>query len=246
VHFTDCVFSGNDDSGLFLARAINTRVIGCDVRGNAAGGIEFSLDASDVQIIGGQVRSNGTRGISVVLDSGKTAKDIIISGVSVKDNSAAAAGTNSGIRAAGPGTVTGLVIEGCRIGNDGTSNQQYGISTESVVTRLRVIGNDLTGNATGGALLADEASSRYVTGNNGYKTSNTGTASIASGATSATVTHGLDITPVASKISITFTESPSNDPGNVWVSSIGASTFVVNCRADPGASNLDFSWSVNN
>ena len=71
-----------------------------------------------------------------------------------------------------------------------------------------------------------------------------GTGSIASGATSATVTHGCGFTPTLQQISVTLGENPTNDPGIIWVDTIGATTFKVNCRADPGASNLDFGWRV--
>ena len=39
-------------------------------------------------------------------------------------------------------------------------------------------------------------------------------------------------------------EDPTNTPGAIWVSAIGATTFAVNCENDPGASNLDFSWAI--
>lgn len=71
-----------------------------------------------------------------------------------------------------------------------------------------------------------------------------GTDSIASGSTSKAVTHGCGFTPTISQICITFSENPTNDPGNIWISAIGATTFTVNVRNDPGASNLDFGWRV--
>jgi hypothetical protein len=71
---------------------------------------------------------------------------------------------------------------------------------------------------------------------------NTGTATIPSGSTSIAVTHSLIATPTADQIRLVPTENPTNDPGNIWVSSIGATQFTVNCRADPGASNYDIAW----
>ncbi len=69
-----------------------------------------------------------------------------------------------------------------------------------------------------------------------------GTATILSGNTSITVTHGLGITPVNHQLTATMLESPSNDPGNIWIDTIGATQFKINCRSDPGASNLNFAW----
>lgn len=71
-----------------------------------------------------------------------------------------------------------------------------------------------------------------------------GTGTINSGSTAAVITHGLSRTPLPEEIWVTFTESPTTDPGNIWVSTITATQFTVNCRTNPGASNLDFSWGA--
>lgn len=76
----------------------------------------------------------------------------------------------------------------------------------------------------------------------GFVYRNSGTGTIANGATSATVTHGLALTPGLKDIRITLGENPTNTPGAIWVDNIGATTFVVNCENDPGASGLDFAW----
>lgn len=71
-----------------------------------------------------------------------------------------------------------------------------------------------------------------------------GTSSILSGATTAVVTHNLGVTPSVANISITFAEQGTSDYGRWWVSTITATAFTLNVSADPGASNLDFGWSV--
>ncbi len=73
---------------------------------------------------------------------------------------------------------------------------------------------------------------------------NRGTGSMLSGSTSDVITHGLSAAPAAEDINIVFTENPTVDPGNIWISAIGATTFTVNCRTNPGGSNLDFSWKA--
>jgi len=73
---------------------------------------------------------------------------------------------------------------------------------------------------------------------------NNGTGTIASGATTAVVAHGLSGTPAVGNIQVTLAEAGTADPGNVWVDTIGAANFTVNCRSDPGVSNLDFGWSA--
>lgn len=75
-------------------------------------------------------------------------------------------------------------------------------------------------------------------------TENSGTGTINSGATTATVNHGLGVTPAAKDFSIVFTEQGTNDYGRWWIDTITSTQFRVNVSADPGASNLDFSWNV--
>lgn len=76
----------------------------------------------------------------------------------------------------------------------------------------------------------------------GYVTENSGTATIANGNTSATVSHGLAVTPTLDDISVVMGENPTNDPGNIWVDTITSTQFNINCRNDPGASGLDVAW----
>jgi hypothetical protein len=112
---------------------------------------------------------------------------------------------------------------------------------------LYLLGNDLTGNSFAATNL--EGSAAFRTGslrrqNRGYLTEASGTGTIASGATTAVITHGLAITPVAKDITISFAENPTNDPGNFWVSTLTSTQFTLNVRNDPGASNLDFTWQA--
>lgn len=71
-----------------------------------------------------------------------------------------------------------------------------------------------------------------------------GTATIASGATTAVVTHNLGIIPGVENISITFNEQGTNDYGRWWVDTITRTQFTLNVSADPGASNLTFGWQI--
>jgi len=91
--------------------------------------------------------------------------------------------------------------------------------------------------------ISTNAATTKVYQNQGWVTEANGTGSIASGATTAIITHGLNFTPVASEINIVFTENPSNTAGTIWVDTITSTQFTVNCENDPGASNLDFGWS---
>lgn len=70
-----------------------------------------------------------------------------------------------------------------------------------------------------------------------------GTASIAIGATFVDVTHRLGRTPVDGEIMVTATAKPSsNDPGHIWISNVGATTFRINCATAPTGSALTLGW----
>jgi hypothetical protein len=131
-------------------------------------------------------------------------------------------------------------IQGNVFGTAG--NVRYWINLDTSSQRNIVTGNSMPNN--GGTDRLTNAGSNIVRMNSGYITENSGTGTINNGATSATITHGLGYTPAAADICITLTENPTNTPGAIWVDTIGATTFQVNCENDPGASNLDFSWST--
>ena len=71
------------------------------------------------------------------------------------------------------------------------------------------------------------------------------TATILSGNTSIVVSHGLPFTPVISDFSQPIpSESPTSDPGNFWISNITSTQFTINCRNDPGVSNLSLGGRI--
>ena len=98
--------------------------------------------------------------------------------------------------------------------------------------------------STVSTVITEVGANSVFRNNKGYTTENTGTGSIANGATSAVITHALAYTPTRAHITITLGENPTNTPGAIWVDTITATQFTVNCENDPGASNLDFSWAV--
>jgi KorB domain. len=86
----------------------------------------------------------------------------------------------------------------------------------------------------------------YAAQNHGDATTrrytNSGTANITSAATSVTVTHGVEYTPLAQDIYVTPTTSWGSAT-KFWVSTITATTFVINCTPAPGAT-MTFAWQV--
>ena len=136
-------------------------------------------------------------------------------------------------------------IKGNQFSGDQSNRVNYNINyiSGSNMNSVIVEGNRFGGNRNGAIQGTAPAATYLVRNNLGYITENKGTGTINSGSTSAVVTHGLAYTPSAGECTVTWTENPTNDPGNWWLSSITSTQFTVNVRADPGASNLDFSWA---
>lgn len=167
------------------------------------------------------------------------------------------AGTISGNSLLSPGTYSGIRvddfasefrIDSCRIGPTGlVTVDNHGHNVDIAGTNhdhYRVRDNDLRGGVTGAMRDQGTGSDKTIRDNAGYRTANRGTSSVLSTTTTITVSHGLAVTPTAQDIAITPTNSPTNDPGNWWVSAPTSTTFNVNVRNDPGASNFNFGWSA--
>jgi len=78
----------------------------------------------------------------------------------------------------------------------------------------------------------------------GYVTENRGTATIIAANTAIIVAHGCNYTPNASDIKVFLTNQPTADIGDVWIDTIGAANFTINCRNAPGVATAIFAWSI--
>lgn len=212
---------------------------------DALDGIRVS-GASDYHTITGNTLTNiAQNGILLEVSS----RRLTVSGNTIINPSLKTTTTYDGIKVTPTGsacrqpTITGNNI----IDDQGSPTMQYGINLTagaSQIINANVQCNTIVGAVTAGMLESGTLTSPIIRNNIGYVTENEGTGTINSGATSATITHGLAYTPSRAEITITLGEDPTNTPGAIFVTSIGATTFDVNSENDPGASNLDFSWSV--
>lgn len=87
-------------------------------------------------------------------------------------------------------------------------------------------------------------STSFANGHVQFQDENQGTGTIASGTTSVTITHKLGRTPTVEQIRTILTNNPTNDPGYLYLANVGATTFDVCCRADPGSGGATFAWAA--
>lgn len=69
-----------------------------------------------------------------------------------------------------------------------------------------------------------------------------GTATVASGATTSVVTHGLGYAPNVADIQVVPTLL--SNAAKWWITATGATTFQINVDADPGAGTATFAWRI--
>jgi len=104
--------------------------------------------------------------------------------------------------------------------------------------------NTINGTFSVAKIAGTVTGTKIVRDNIGYVTANKGTGTIASGDTTAVITHGLDRTPVAADIHIMPTENPTTEVGSIFITSISATQFTVNVENAPSTSGLDFGWKA--
>jgi len=198
-------------------------------------------------INGGSVRWNGDAGIFMSNNYNN-----VINGVSICGNGASDSPTYPyGIYTKGTNITTAHAITGNFFGKDTSSEQPgYGDSQTHDIFESGVVSNVVTGNSfntyTGLQTPVQRAdvSNSIIRNNKGWVTEKSGTGTITTAATSATITHGLDVTPTVDDISIIGAENPTNDVGTIWVDTLGATTFKVNVENVPGAGGFDFGWKA--
>lgn len=211
--------AGTLTSGIFLGNDVATAsprtiVKGNVCRGNKANGIH--IHQSPLVIVEGNICIDNDQG-------NNTLNNTYQHGISLS------------------GASTNCIVSGNICTNVAGTTQEYGIWLANTATAL-ITGNYFDGNNAGAIL--DSVGSSTIRNNLGYVTENAGAATITNGNTSVTVTHGLAATPAAQDLHVTATNNPTNDPGHIWVDTITATQFNINCRTDPGASGLSLAWQA--
>ncbi len=225
-------------SGVYVAASVANRAISrVTITGNSIvgdGDQDYGLYiAGSVDLEGFTINNNviSTSLINGIL-LGSVLESFTCNNNSVYDS------TGPGIRVSGDkGSICNnvcTVIDGAQ-----TYGLEFNTGTDLVVTD-----NILTDNDTAPILITSGLTTSIVRNNRGWVTENSGTGTINSGSTSATITHGLSASPLRQNLNVTFAENPDNTPGLPWVDTITSTQFNVNVENDPGASHLDFAWQA--
>jgi len=208
----------------------------CDVIGCTFNTNSYCVDVAagkNISIIGNQMTTPIRHCIEVDVDvPADDLGDIKIIG----NNCVVTGGTSNNATIELEGVTRAIVRD-----NTLTAAANYSTLILDASTNVVVEGNtfNVSGSGVGITLLNTPT---YVARDNvGWVDADSGTATVASGATTVDVTHGLAFTPTAKHIVVT----PTNNLGNAshyWVSDLGATTFRINVDADPGATTATFAW----
>lgn len=213
---TNFVAGSNNAIGLRIQNTKDTKVVGCTFDGTA--GDSVFIAAVNCLISGNVFTSPGDNG------------SVAASGVHLEFN------THYNV-------VSGNILE-TAVANGKTRSlireEGTGGSGDNIITDNALI---LNGTVTQALLEPAGAATSIIRDNVGWKTDNTGTATVPNGATTIAVNHGLSATPALANISVT----PTNNLGTAtkfWISGVGATQFTINVDVDPGAGTATFAWTV--
>lgn len=218
-----------------------------------------ALDVPDLQVTGNEIEASSDGRL-----------DLARSGGIVRDNTIKGGGTEDPFLTAED--ANGLDIKGNRFidfSNGDFSGAVVIDSTAGNTCEARVIGNkfdDSVGNfeaairTNSGGTLDVEIRENDVRGptqmfsngsdptaiilerNRGYTTRSRGVATISSGTTSVSVSHGLALAPSGEDVIVT-PRDPFGAAASFWISNIGSNTFDINLDADP-TQDVQFAWQA--
>ena len=249
---------GNTDDGFDNSNDGTVIVNGLSSQDDGSLGV--FLNDGDIQLYGVNVNGSDEQGIF----ASSTVDSLVIDGFTV-DASAADGGSIASVDITADKAIlsngkvrNGLGTIGVRIGEadvtikdtliedtNGSPVMVNGISNNSQTATERLVLDNVEF-GTGITTAISDTSDPTIIARDcvGFVTRAKGTGEIANGTTTDTIAHGLAVTPNRADIEVVLAEQATNDPGDIYIGTIDATNFVVNCRNDPGASGLDFAWKV--
>jgi len=249
LFFTDCLADTCKDVGWHFAdngaaTIADVNMTACWGSSNGtvtnAGGLLFDLSfasSKGFEVNGGRFINNKGYGIEIL-----GGQKININNAQVLNNSQQGSGSSHGIIVGANVTDFSIIGGSSGLGTvGGVNNQGYGIVINGGTSNhYAIIGVDVTGNVTAGISDGGSGADKFIYGNAGFTTSNSGTAQIAAGTASIAVNHGLNATPATTDIQVTA-NSNITAATNFWVDTVGATSFTIRANVNV-TGNSNFTW----
>jgi polygalacturonase len=154
ITFHSCSSHSNPEGdGWHLRNARRVQLDRCRADRNGEFGIYLRSGGESIQVLGGEVRRSGQHGIYALGSGGTALTGLTVRGVQISDNGSDRANSRDGVQidwtnGRPGGTASNLEFSGCTIGNDGTSNQRYGLWLTAGTRQVAITGNRFAGNST--------------------------------------------------------------------------------------------------
>ena len=250
VFASNCAFDYGSGNGILIAPAASATVkganfVGCWTSSNTLHGItaDGAGTVDGLRFTGH--RSYRNTGSGYYLTNTGTVINTAFVSCEASGNSFGASGVYSGFDIAA--NIGAFSIVGCRSGPmSGLSDTQArGILVNPGTSdNYVIIGNDLRGNTTG-LVEGGSGTSKHVAHNLNAATAATGASTVAIGASTRTITHGLIGTPTLQEIVITDGSGrAASGITDVWVSNLTSTTFQVNTNTNVTTTAYTFGWSA--
>lgn len=144
VYLENCTMARNGAAGVDLYRSPkDVRLDNCQITDNARDGIRVYADATDIVIRGGNVSANGQHGILCAAEPNAPCENIVIDGVTIRDNGWAVSTLSNGIHL--EYDVDDVTVSDCTI----SGSTGYGLFVGETVTNLETRELDLANNLQG-------------------------------------------------------------------------------------------------
>lgn len=245
-----CAFDLGTGSGIEVSPAASATVKGLNFEGCwTSSNTLYGVNVDGAGTVNG-LRFNGHRSYANVrsgyyLNSTGTVSNCAFVSCEASGNSASASGTYSGFDIAA--NIGAFSIVGCRSGpmsGLGDTQARGILVNPGTSDNYIIVGNDLRGNTTG-LVEGGSGTTKHVAHNLNAVTSATGSSTVAVGASTRVITHGLIGTPTLQEVVITDGSGrAASGITDVWVSALGATTFQVNTNTNVTTTAFTFGWSA--
>ena len=210
----------------------NTQFSNCFMRDSQAG-VKLdptSVGITDVKFVNCRINTHAGAGI----DMGSNAVDrVLISNCSFKDNNSNASTVNGDLVIDGQGHI----VSNCSFVDGDPAGTAVILQATSSYC---ILANSSFQYSTTGTKVNNLGSLNQLSSLTGFVLKKTGSATITSGTTSVTVSHGLSVTPSITQIQATL-RTDATGLTRYYISNVTATTFDINANAAPSADAI-FSW----
>ena len=206
----------------------------------------FNGSGSRTKFTNPKIEGAGQHGVNIDSTNGGYA-DLQFVGGGITSNGDSVTNTYDNVIIQGPTGITRPMFVGVvfKTKSGVTNLPRYAINFVNSQTQQPLVQACTFGPASdyGTGTINNGSTGAIIRDNLGYLTEASGTASIGAASTTATVTHGLSVTPAAKDVILTWAADPGSSTKR-WASGFTSTQFTVNVSPAPGGSGTTVAWQA--